>query len=64
MAGFEGGTKIYVNTLSPFDVRDRLVTNLYRLRDENAIAPGIRIAAECGVERNVLKYNPMLKGSE
>ena len=64
VAGFEGGTKIYVNTLSPFDVRDRLVTNLYRLRDENAIAPGIRIAAECGVERNVLKYNPMLKGSE
>ena len=46
------------------DVRDRLVTNLYRLRDQGAIAPGIRIAAECGVERNVLKYNPMLKGSE
>ena len=64
VAGFEGGTKIYVNTLSPFDVRDRLVTNLYRLRDQGAIAPGIRIAAECGVERNVLKYNPMLKGSE
>lgn len=60
VAGFEGGTKIYVNTLSPFDVRDRLVTNLYRLRDEGRIAGGIRIAEECSSARNVLRYNPFL----
>ncbi|WP_230208564.1 DUF4921 family protein [Corynebacterium bouchesdurhonense] len=60
VAGFEGGTKIYVNTLSPFDVRDRLVSNLYRLRGEGRIADGIRIAQECGPARNVLKYNPLL----
>lgn len=60
VAGFEGGTKIYVNTLSPFDIRDRLVTNLYRLRDERRLADGIHIAAECGSARNILRYNPML----
>mgnify|MGYP001941886355 FL=1 len=60
VAGFEGNTKIYVNTLSPFDVRDRLVTNLYKLRDEGRVAGDIRIAAECGSARNVLRYNPML----
>lgn len=60
VAGFEGGTKIYVNTLSPFDVRDRLVTNLYELREAGRIADGIRIAAECGPARNVLRYNPVL----
>ncbi len=62
VAGFEGGTKIYVNTLSPFDVRDRLVTNLYQLRDQGRLAEGIRIAAECSPARNVLRYNPMLGG--
>ena len=62
VAGFEGGTKIYVNTLSPFDVRDRLVTNLYKLRDQGRIAEGIRIAAECSPASNVLRYNPMLDG--
>ena len=60
VAGFEGGTKIYVNTLSPFDVRDRLVSNLYRLRGEGRIADGIRIAQECGPARNALKYNCLL----
>ena len=60
VAGFEGGTQIYVNTLSPFDIRDRLVTNLYRLRDEGRVAGGIRVAEECGPVRNVLRYNPLL----
>ncbi|MCP1386659.1 DUF4921 family protein [Corynebacterium sp. TA-R-1] len=62
VAGFEGGTKIYVNTLSPFDVRDRIVTNLFELRDEGRIAADIRIAAECAPARNVLLYNPVLTG--
>lgn len=58
LAGFEGGTKIYVNTLSPFDIRDRVVSNMYRLREEGRIDQGIRIATECAPARNALRYNP------
>ncbi|AIJ33835.1 galactose-1-phosphate uridylyltransferase [Corynebacterium imitans] len=58
LAGFEGGTKIYVNTLSPFDIRDRVVSNMYRLRDERRIDQDIRIATECAPARNTLRYNP------
>ncbi|ANE04344.1 DUF4921 family protein [Corynebacterium crudilactis] len=60
LAGFEGGTKIYLNTLSPHNVRDRVVKEMYRLRDEGLIAVDLRIATECTVERNSLKYNPLL----
>ena len=61
LAGFEGGTKIYINTRSPWDVRDRMVPEFYRLRDEGAINKNIRIATECTMERNSLKYNSTLK---
>lgn len=60
LAGFEGGTKIYVNTLSPYDIRDRMVSGLYRLREEGKIAGTIRVATECAPVRNALHYNPML----
>ena len=56
LAGFEGGTKIYVNTLSPTDVRDRVVPRLYKLRDEGRISPDTRIATECSVAPNKLNY--------
>lgn len=59
LAGFEGGTKVYLNTLSPWNVRDRVVSELYRLRDEGSIA-SFRIAEECTVARNSLRYNPLL----
>ncbi|GAB2503878.1 hypothetical protein CATRI_08410 [Corynebacterium atrinae] len=61
VAGFEGVSKIYVNTLSPTDIRDRVVPALYRLRDEGTIAPDIKIATECSAERNSLLYNPLLQ---
>ena len=61
LAGFEGGTKVYVNTLSPYDIRDRVVSNLYRLRAEGKVAGNIRIATECAPPRNALKYNPALQ---
>lgn len=61
LAGFEGGTKIHVNTLSPWQVRDKVVDRLYQLRDEKLVADGIRIATECSVERNSLRYNPFLR---
>ena len=61
LAGFEGGTKIYLNTISPWDLRDKVVSAMYRLRDEEKIAKTIHIATECEVKRNSLKYKPVLK---
>ncbi|CAB0512239.1 hypothetical protein CIP100294_01392 [Corynebacterium diphtheriae] len=60
LAGFEGSTKVYLNTLSPWDVRDRVVPRLYELRDSGAIDGSIRIATECSVRRNSLLYNKNL----
>jgi galactose-1-phosphate uridylyltransferase len=54
-AGFEGGTGIFINPMTPLELRDRLVPNLYRLRDERKIG-WIRIAEECRVDPNPLKY--------
>lgn len=44
-AGFEGGTKIYVNTIDPWTLRARVVTALRELREDGGIAP-LRIGAE------------------
>ncbi|MBL8931418.1 MAG: DUF4921 family protein [Kineosporiaceae bacterium] len=60
LAGFEGGTKIYLNTISPTSVRDRVVDRLFRLKDEGRIAP-MRIAFECECAPNVLRYNPAVR---
>lgn len=60
LAGFEGGTKIYLNTLSPQGLRDRMVSAMYELRDQGHIARNIRIATECLLPRNSLRYNPFL----
>ena len=54
-AGFEGGTSIFINPLTPIELRDKLVPRLYKLRDENKIA-WVRIAEECRVDPNPLKY--------
>ncbi len=54
-AGFEGGTSIFINPMTPIELRDRLVPRLYRLRDEGKI-PWVRIAEECRVDPNPLKY--------
>lgn len=54
-AGFEGGTSIYINPLTPIELRDRLVPRLYKLRDEHRIA-SLRIAEECRIESNPLNY--------
>ena len=55
-AGFEGGTSIYINPIAPLDLRDRIVPNLYRLRDKGRIAASIRIAEECKIYPNPLRY--------
>ncbi len=55
LAGFEGGTKINVNTLEPAAVRDRLVTELWRLREAGAVAD-VRIGEECSHAPALLRY--------
>jgi len=54
-AGFEGGTKIYINPVAPTDLRDMIVPRLYELRDSGYIR-GLKIAEECPCEPNSLKY--------
>jgi galactose-1-phosphate uridylyltransferase len=55
-AGFEGGTSIYINPLAPLDLRDRLVPKLYQLREDGHISSSIRIAEECHIYPNPLRY--------
>ena len=54
-AGFEGGTSIFINPMTPIDLRDRMVPRLYELRDRNSI-DRVRVAEECRVDPNPLKY--------
>lgn len=49
LAGFEGATKVYLNTLSPWDVRDRVVGRLHELRAAGLLADGLAIGDECRV---------------
>ena len=53
LAGFEGGTRIYLNTQDPWAVRDRIVTRLEKLREDGAIAP-MKIGAECHTSLDML----------
>lgn len=61
LAGFEGGTKIYLNTLDPWMIRDRVVPRLFELRDAGVIASDLRVAMDCECRPNSLKYNPHLR---
>ncbi len=54
-AGFEGGTSIYINPMTPVELRDRVVPILYKLRDDKKIEFA-RIAEECKLQPNPLKY--------
>lgn len=55
-AGFEGGTKIYVNTIDPWTLRARAVATLHELRDAGRLAAGIRIGDECTPADARLRY--------
>jgi galactose-1-phosphate uridylyltransferase len=57
-AGFEGGTKIFINPVPPIALRDQVVPALYELRAQGKIR-NIRIATECD-----LKPNPLLYGQK
>lgn len=54
-AGFEGGTKIYVNPISPEHLRDIIVPRLFELKNKGKIAK-FPIAFECSCKPNSLKY--------
>lgn len=56
LAGFEGATKIYLNTIDPRSLRERVVRELEQLRasQSGALAPGIRLGDEC--EQPYLQY--------
>lgn len=53
LAGFEGGTRIYLNTLDPWHVVNRLVPRLEEMRGAGTIAP-MKIGAECRVTPQML----------
>lgn len=55
-AGFEGGTKVHVNTIDPWELRRRAVVELERLRGEGRLARGIRIGDECVASDARLRY--------
>ncbi len=55
-AGFEGGTKIFINPIALTDIRDQMVPRLYELRDKKII-DGFKIAEECPLKPNPLRYN-------
>lgn len=55
VAGFEGGTKLYLNTVDPFTLRDRMLPRLRELRDAGAIA-ALRLGEECSLAPNRLRY--------
>ncbi|KAB3520770.1 DUF4921 family protein [Corynebacterium sp. zg254] len=61
LAGFEGGTKIYINTTSPMDLKDAVLATLTTAREEGRLAPGIRLGDECDFRPNSLKYNPAVR---
>ncbi|HUO58908.1 MAG TPA: DUF4921 family protein [bacterium] len=54
-AGFEGGTNIFINPISPIYLRDQVVPKLYELRNQGKIS-NIRIAMECQLKPNPLLY--------
>ncbi|GMA30735.1 DUF4921 family protein [Litorihabitans aurantiacus] len=54
-AGFEGGTKIYVNTIDPWAIKQRMTQELLALRESGAIAP-LRIGTECSPDDADLRY--------
>ncbi|KAA0919870.1 DUF4921 family protein [Dietzia sp. ANT_WB102] len=54
-AGFEGATGIYVNTIDPWSLRDRVLPRLIELRAAGLIAD-VAVGTECGDVRGSLRY--------
>ncbi len=54
LAGFEGGSRIYLNTIDPWRVQKHVTDRLHQLRDEGKIAP-MKIGEECSVSPALLE---------
>lgn len=61
LAGFEGATKIYLNTIGPEALRDRVVDRLFGLRTEHKVASTLRIAFEAPCRPNSLRYSRAIR---
>ncbi|MCL2482652.1 MAG: DUF4921 family protein [Propionibacteriaceae bacterium] len=59
VAGFEGDTKIYINTISPYTIQKTVTDRLHELRAQGTIV-NMHIGEECTGAPNPLKYNPAL----
>lgn len=55
LAGFEGGTKINVNTVSPYALHERVLPKLLTLREQGLIAR-VRLGEEISLPPNSLRY--------
>lgn len=53
LAGFEGGTRIYLNTIDPWSVVDKVLPRLQEMREAGTIAP-MRLGPECRVKPGML----------
>ena len=56
LAGFEGATKIYLNTVSPHTLRDRIVAQLRELRDRGEVSASLVIADAADLGVDPLRY--------
>lgn len=54
LAGFEGGTRIYLNTIDPWQVVEQMVPRLHQMRDDKLIAPML-IGDECRITPEMLR---------
>ena len=54
IAGFEGGTRIYLNTIDPWSVHQRMLERLVVMRDECSIAQ-MKLGEECKVTPLLLR---------
>ncbi|MEA2011732.1 MAG: DUF4921 family protein, partial [Verrucomicrobiota bacterium] len=55
-AGFEGGTKIYINPFPPKYVKKQLAPILFSARNKGKISKDIQIDNECILRTNPLQY--------
>ncbi|MEI7640956.1 MAG: DUF4921 family protein [bacterium] len=55
-AGFEGGTKIYINPVDPYDLRDKLIMGMHKARFDGKIDKAVKIGDECDAKPNCLMY--------
>nr|WP_231979898.1 DUF4921 family protein [Tessaracoccus coleopterorum] len=56
LAGFEGATKIYLNTIAPATLHGRIVPRLFQLREAGLIPGDLAIAEEARLRPDPLRY--------